>query len=243
LLQNKPCIVTVIIIVVVPLLSGNVLFDVQGVQAEHAAGVSTVFQTHSVNPQATTTGVHMPYNWSPATATTIGVHLPTGYGTTNQPNTANTNNKGLSSTHNTASVFGAFFQTSGKTTSTTKTNNADVAKRTVTTSTQDAEPASITTSTIADRVNPGAQKVVTGGTGGSLALAIPTDLGAQAATIRATTGVETSAAELHAAGTRVTISEILLVLGVDAVTICQSIQFYGGAPPGPICAKIFSHLP
>jgi hypothetical protein len=148
LLQNKPCIVTVIIVVVIPLLTGNVLFDVQGVQAERA-GVPTVFQTNSVNPQAITTGVHLPYNWSPTTATTAGVHMPSGYGTTN---TANTNNRGVSSTtttHNTANndaAFGAFFQTEGKTTTNTaKTNNADIAKQTATTSTRHAHPTSTST--------------------------------------------------------------------------------------------------
>jgi hypothetical protein len=93
--------------------------------------------------------------------------VSSGYGTANQPNTPNTNHKGVSSTtrtHNTANndvVFGAFFQTGGKTTtSTAKTNNADVAKRTASTSTRHAGPAptstadptSTTTSTIAHPV-------------------------------------------------------------------------------------------
>jgi hypothetical protein len=79
LLQNKPCIVMVIIFVVIPLLTGNVLFHVR-VQAERAAGVPTVFQTKPVNPQATRT--------NPTTATTTGVHMPSGYGTA--ANRANT---------------------------------------------------------------------------------------------------------------------------------------------------------
>jgi hypothetical protein len=246
LLENKPCIVTVIIFVIIPLLTGNVLFDVQGVQAEHAAGVPTVFQTNSVNPQVTTTGIHMPYHWSPTTATTFsGIPMPSSYGTAN---TANTNNKGVSSTtttHNTANndaVFGAFFQTAGKTTSTAKTNNADLAKRTATTSTRDADPASTstadpastTTSRVADpAVSPGAQRVtgvVIGGSGGSLARTILVDLSAQAATIRATTG-ETSAAALLAAAnrvgmTQVSIAELLLSVGTIIVILALSILLY-----------------
>jgi hypothetical protein len=122
LLQNKPCIVTLIIFVVIPLLTGSVLFDVQGVLAERAAGVVTVFQTNLVNPQVTTT--------NPTTAATTGVHMSSGYDTANQANTVDTNHKVVSSTttvHNTASVIGAFFQTTGKTTTNrAKTNNADV---------------------------------------------------------------------------------------------------------------------
>jgi hypothetical protein len=97
LLQNKPCVVTVIIFVVIPLLTGNVLFDVQGVQAERAANLLTVFHTNPVNPQATTT--------NPATATTTGVHLPFGYGTANQA--ANPNYKGASSTPTTTNFYQA----------------------------------------------------------------------------------------------------------------------------------------
>jgi hypothetical protein len=80
LLQDKPCIVTVIIFVIIPLLTGNLLFDAQGVQADRAAGALTD-HTNPINPQATTTGVHIPYNWSPTTATTTEVHIPSGYGT------------------------------------------------------------------------------------------------------------------------------------------------------------------
>ena len=148
-----------IVFAVIPLLTGKVLFDVQAVQAERVAAVRTVFQTNLVNPQVTTTNP------------TTGVHMSSGYGTANQANTANTNHKGVSSTtttHNTANndaVFGAFFQTAGKTTtSTAKTNNADVAKRTASTSTRHADPASTTTLTIAHpvadpAVSLGAQKV------------------------------------------------------------------------------------
>jgi hypothetical protein len=105
LLQDKPCIVTVIIFVIIPLLTGNVLFDVQGVQAERAGGGPTIFQTNSPNPQITTSGVHMPYHWSPTTAKTFsGVPMPSGYGIAN---TANTNNKGVSSTTTTTNTYQA----------------------------------------------------------------------------------------------------------------------------------------
>jgi hypothetical protein len=257
----------VIISVVIPLLTGNVQFDVQEVQADHAI-VPTVFKTTSVNPQSTS-GVHMPYNWSPTTATTAGVHMPSGYGTANtnnkdvssttiitnnyhanQANTANTNNKDVSSTtithnaDNNHADFGAFFQTAGKTASTAKTNNGDVAKRTATT-TRDADPASTTTSTIADpAIGPGAQNgagVVIGGTGGSLARAILSDLSAQTSMIRGNTGVENSAA-LHAAGTQISIGEILLSLGIQIVIVGTSICLYSTVTTNqPACFPLPSH--
>jgi hypothetical protein len=141
--------------VAIPLLTGKVLFNVQGVQAERAAGLPTVFQTNLVNPQATTT--------NRTTAATTGVHMSSGDGTANHANTNHKldlspliyvggaikavisgqcivyticsphppgTNKGVSTTtttHNTAdndALFGTFFQTAGKTTSTAKTNNA-----------------------------------------------------------------------------------------------------------------------
>ena len=86
-----------IIFVVIPLLTGNVLFRVQGVQAERAAGVPTVFQTNPVNPQATRT--------NPTTATTTGIHMSSGYGTA--ANQANTNNKGVISTTTTTNTYQA----------------------------------------------------------------------------------------------------------------------------------------